>query len=100
MSDDGGVIHGLLRGFERPVRCVLLDVGEFRLVELVDGERAVEYSEKVQEALDQAFYRVSDARDQFHASVCVWSLCVCARWWSGWSVCCECCCRTTRLQDR
>jgi hypothetical protein len=64
MSDDGGVIHGLLRGFERPVRCVLLDVGEFRLVELVDGERAVEYSEKVQEAFDQAFYRVSDARDR------------------------------------
>ena len=63
MSDDGGVIRGLLRGFERPVRCVLLDVGEFRLVELVDGERAVEYSEKVQEAFDQAFYRVSDARD-------------------------------------
>jgi hypothetical protein len=37
----GGVIRGLLPGFETDVRCVVKDVGEFRLVELVDGQRAV-----------------------------------------------------------
>ena len=60
----GGVIRGLLPGFETDVRCVVKDVGEFRLVELVDGQRAVEYSKEVQEAFDQAFYGVSDARDR------------------------------------
>ena len=65
MSDTiGGVIRGLLPGFETDVRCVVKDVGEFRLVELVDGQRAVEYSKEVQEAFDQAFYGVSDARDR------------------------------------
>jgi hypothetical protein len=59
----GGVVRGLLPGFETDVRCVVKDVGEFRLVELVDGRRVVEYSKEVQEAFDQAFYRVSDARD-------------------------------------
>jgi hypothetical protein len=58
------VVRGLLPGFEPAVRCVVKDVGEFRLVELVDGQRAVEYSKEVQEAFDQAFYRVSDARDR------------------------------------
>ena len=33
----GGIIRGLLQGFETDVRCVVKDVGEFRLVELVDG---------------------------------------------------------------
>ena len=63
MSD--GSIRGLLPGFEPAVRRVLKDVGEFRLVELEpDGQRAVEYSKEVQEAFDQAFYGVSDARDR------------------------------------
>ena len=65
MSDIiGGVIRGLLPGFEPAVRCVLKDIGQFRLVELEpDGERAVECSKAVQEAFDQGFYGVSDARD-------------------------------------
>jgi hypothetical protein len=62
-SDEGTPIRGLLPGFEPPARRVLKDVGEFKLVELVGGQRVVEYSEEVQQAFAQAFYRVSDARD-------------------------------------